>query len=1650
MDIATSGAASATIASTCDASQVQLTGVPQKCGPLCGVGQYSKNGMRKAIVAGDLTGDGRCPYCYGLARIVKCAPPQAKGSKRQAPAQQGEPKKVVRRKQPSRRERRTKKVQVLSLGAIELVYPTYVAPNVVPKLGRLAPHRKFIVPDGCSSVPIKMAPSWMLPKASRVAPRKVATSLTPREEFALLKKRLLAKGKRLMREGKARRLMRQRKRAAKEAAREASREQVRQAERLGELRLLMVALGHGSAGNSAATPTHSVLRQWAAQEQRQALLCQDLAEKKALRKIGQKECPHVRARVVLPPKIAVPKCPWDNVGYTVQSLRGVVPKDGTMGACNYAHIRLRREVSRGLVPLQSAPIEVQSVVRSEDTPSTVKSVAVGVSLLPQIDVPQSIPCENRLDSPVGEPQLTTFAPSEPESVSSENTLLEYESFLERSTPIYNNFADSATMQWHGHFKRRMKFYYLFWQWSNERDVYPNEKMEIGTLFDDAPGCIEYEQWSERQLAPQYGWFPRPIGELQAAIRLSTCRSYEQSAHPDEVMEIGALFDEAPGCVEYERWCERQLAPSYGIFPRARKDKLSTHWKCDRRAHPDEVMEIGALLDEAPGCTEYERWCERQLAPSYGLFPRARKGKLSTCQDYENLTRFELEPFKWPQTCKWCESGKRVGRKLMIEACECWSPAKLVTHATLHAAPFYKTNVQRRVDRWTPYNQYERSICWEILSLHDNGAKYWFAKAEEPKIENSSFSLPLVSSLWSRVVRRPPPPEEAPIAVSRVSLQSSHVSELQERMEDREANNSVGSISDLIETLEKRKAPVAGAGENRVADKQKLTESMIFHQPGFIKRLRSRGEKTYICANLNSDKQVVRMGKAGTPVFTPLPRMTEEQLRKMSEKGIGSTSSVALDIGIQSHIPQGMPTVAFINVMDTRVERPEYAALCGSYVDLGRDRAKTLCLPLANFPLNEALADSDDVLHGLVMATYFQDPTGFSVGKPAFQYGTLEFQEYKPSAYSDFSRVRDRWDQIVKTQDTPGDRIVAGFSVLASVSQEYNQAFPEFEPITLQCPPRRKPAVTTYRNPERFDIIQRRKSFRMPATGFGSCSTGVWSQVVDRGHTPANAMARGEQSPPRGSFSLQSGIVPPMQWHATSSFAVEKDAKGGAILLKAKLRDLVRQMDNPAWIQWVRSRTWLPTVKGEIRMGSSLMSGLAFGLVCDAFNRLNDEKLTTMLSEVANCLPLHVFPLSNPTLRSFEFKLGDIVGFPQHYKEDNFADVTFFLYVISTNSAPANANWRGTILWKFEEDSNIISTVLPMQVGTTIPLDCWKGPTEFAQGGTRTGNAYTLNFANLRRASVLQSPFTAFNLAKLAMYSGYRGTIRGRIVKTGPAMVSADLFLTMLWGDDVSLTDAILAGGQELIGGEGEFALTTNSTRMAHSAYEDSTRLYVILTCGVIAPKDLAAPFQYMTYFDSIEFDATIPPIVNTTMEFLWCTVDTITTDVTELYLPARLADIVSKGANVVMAHHPLALMVMSSGMMKGRLTLRLDWCYVQPLNEMVGSIAMTSKFGRHDNVVAVRQQKATALAPDATLAMTLSVDDMGTFISSRGRDSHENYCHVEIAGAKSLTRLAITVILEPGFELRGRSLTPIKVGTAKDSAKVSPLMIDKGEIATIS
>uniref|UniRef100_A0AAT9JBG6 Polyprotein n=1 Tax=Chinese milk vetch nepovirus TaxID=3115761 RepID=A0AAT9JBG6_9SECO len=1591
---------------------------PMGCGALCGVRTpYSKRSLAAAIREGILDGPhGRCHYCGVLAQIekgvpqpktatgVRCSCWRTAIAKCPKHGAQVTSAKVTKQGAPLPEKERVElpyKKQicdvVVHVGPLELIYPALVSGESEPQGATSLPKEEEYVPKGLT---LAEAPLWLAaPLESRPYINAVpSVRLSQRDEFALIKKRLTKIGKEKMKRSRRERLDRafhtKRQRAATQRKVEAVKDLVilaRQQIALAEL--------FADTKRRAQTPLSpaQVALVWElceVERERSSSMEAFLLSAKAWKK---RECPHMAPsqEVCLPPLKVVHQCtvPWSGSELTLTALRSSGVEDGTLGFRSLASRRGDLTCNSTLgFPSQSMAVTVAatSLKRARKVvASTINFVRTALSGVKKgvSEVAHKI-----------KTKIPWFGKEDESAVGVTNGGVDV-------PPIVVAPVVTCDLQLHEIGVRNI-YAFADDSWSADPTEF-DEAFAIPWSRRCPPCEHSVEHWDlEGECEPLIYKQPGLIYD-QAVTEMFTameCLKEEEQAQCESTEQV--LYSERSSGYDHlgslEQWVMEKYCvsrPYYCISrtTRATSPPMFRNFPAYSVAF---YVEFNVRREAARGMTGVgiKRTCVNPIRGNVLYLPARREYEPHQIMLNKKIARPELEFRVINYNPDGVGTRMNIGNHFIycaecLEGCQ-WDDESLVD------ARIEKSTID------TPLGG--GGIFYSAIPLVSRGDHRARGGVLKSLLSYTPFGdLTCNSAL--------------------------EVSEIQERMLDRD--HVVPTIADLTTRLSQRKSKVDGAGENRVADKKALTEQMVFHQPGVLARMRGKGQKTKIAANLNSDRVTVRMHPRGEPVFTPLPRMSSEELRKLAERGFGSTSSVALDIGIQSHVPQGMPVVAFVNVMDTRIEDPMYSSLCGSYIDLGRDRAKTLCLPLANFPLTKSLEDEDDVLNGLVLATYFEDGVKFGVGRPVFQYGTLEFQEFKESAYSDFTRVRDHWDEIAKQQNTPGDRILAGFSVLGAVSQDYNQPLPEFGPINMRCPPKSKPVVATYQDPGKLARSASTRSFRMPSLGLPN-ATGRASIPIQSNIRQASRLFPGEEYTPARMSTCDSGL------HADTSIAAlvtgwcSKDATGGSVLEVVNIREEVASGDNLVKYDWLAKGMIKPDLKIRLTMGSNPFLGISIGVCCDFFGKLTqfyggDTKIPI---DVCNELPNFVCPISEQGV--FEFPVNmNYAGYNLFQTETHFADPVLIVYVINTNTLPASDDWfysLEVIVTSAEQALSVANkplVTLPGLTGDTIPIDIWRGPYNIRLGKTCEREVNVGLHLGANRGAGQNKTIVSFPAAYIQLLQSVGGVLHGEVIQTGSRAISCEMYAIIQSTNTArDIHQAIRLPGCRIPTGGGKFAIRIQSSFLRANVHNTNTWLTFLAIGGPIGAQAISAPYQFMVHLSHIENEGDVlpRPICNS-LRFSWATISALE-DNTGFIIPARLCDLVLLRKKVTMHRNALAYLIASCGFFRGHITYIFQWSLKVAHVTPTTTLTISSHMGTLDpiNTNYCVQTWITPISHSFEVKVPIDLVDYPGYNTSGGiGNKHvQPFIQIQSDGFAQFAYINISVELTPGFELYGRSVTP--------------------------
>uniref|UniRef100_A0AAT9JJ06 Polyprotein n=1 Tax=Snowy daisy-bush nepovirus TaxID=3115778 RepID=A0AAT9JJ06_9SECO len=1660
----------------------------QPCGPSCGLRVYpSKRAFLKACSEGDLTRDGRCHLCQSFASFEKQVD-VPKTSAVAGPLSDNQAQKVVKRTQPLKKQRCD---VVVSCPPLELVYPALVVeePFVAPKRAR--PMRLIEAHGEPVALTVEEAPQWLVPKAPRVVAPKVPVALTQQQEFSLLKKRLARKGKLALKEAFLRRQKR-RTILAKKLAKieEEFREELQVASHKWGKKMIR-ALGLGSMGNLALEPSSSVRQQWRKDEERQALLRQDLAEKKKLARLR---------KFVSSPRVGVPTSaspadkemktatmPWQSLGLCMEAVCRPHHEACMLGVFDSIPGRSTCQSSMGVDPITAVATQVVHQLRERR--SHLAAIYNGgkkmcSTVIGTIKQTASFLIGGLLD--LGHPNKGVDIVNRGIPVPLEELGHRTHNICQH-LPLFKRHYDGIAFRG-GAFKTPR---------SELEEIY----MDVDPCIMHDCVCIDDESstlqgWEVHLSVPEWQ-HPVPLVLHQEPVVLETTTPLILHQEP-VVLEatIPLVLHQEPTALETvdivaARHDQDMLeAIMSGNYVAA---------KIEEATIPKEIPYEELFGNADYTCANIARaLCSKAIKAQRALrisfngkfiydepiphYKRTGSFVLRNMSKRQHTIRI-LEDEDMALGSLW--SGDRPSGNLVDDLMltgmtlerarniayngdilgedrhpRYWQRLFPDYRAEANAVRAGKIFAKPRKPIWELRREaYDRRMAeTEYYSIFYPGFTF-FPLHVAPEWQHMRASPP-PPSLWSRILWRPQTDffEDACDELPNFTCQSSLgmnrreeeiVADLEDRAMDHNASMGVRPIAEVIEELRNRKTSVKDSSQNRNASTTvELKHSDVFKSVPIVKEWISnkRNKQSQAIAQISGTTYDISLPKPGEFTYTPLPVLSEEVIRKYSDGGWSHSSVVALDIHVESLLPQGMPIEALTVICDGQTNDMSYAALCGGYISLGEERSKILSLPLIKFSLNDALQDIDVYLTGLYLATTVSRLNGSKVGRKALKYTVMGFSEQKKNALSSTTSVKDSFEAILTRQKRQqSSRIVAALNYDDVFSQGLHQDAGDFPAITYMPRPDPLAGQWTIENGQFVMRTEQTKGLHIPSKVYRSRSMRQanlpWHSRVDRGNFETE-----EFQPPCMSKTMSGLGVKP--WSATSTFEVAGEATGGEIVWRGKLRDIIANAGTTAITEWRQQLLKPCKVTGRLYIGSSIAAGTTLGLVCDAFNRAAD--LTVFPVLLGNAMYQEVFPLADATRRTFSFSMNELVGFELHPDVTGFDDVTFLIYILTTNDVPCNSKWQGAIFFRLEEDDTPFSSVtLPLGPRDVAPLNVWRGPVSVDQATLVRNIILPLNFAEPREWLSSHRAVIPFNLASLGMYQGYGGTIHGEIIKIGSSLVQADIYVSAMYGSNESVDIATLIKypGWELEAGVGKFSVPLNSPFGATSTRDKQAHINFNIMAGPIAPKDVTASFKFMVKLSHITFSQVLPPTISNRLEFEWATLSNINVEDLFFDVAARLPDLVLNKATVVMIRHPLAQMVASSGLLSGEMVLSVRWEYNDTISAPKGGVTLTSYFGSSWSPTVPKYvvRVKPIVASEPTLSVPGVVAHIGKYTRSAGFEGQSNQFRICVTNAKALKILNISVELKPGFEFRGPTITPLLKLEAQpvEARKSSQLKITK-------
>ncbi|APO15118.1 polyprotein [Soybean latent spherical virus] len=891
------------------------------------------------------------------------------------------------------------------------------------------------------------------------------------------------------------------------------------------------------------------------------------------------------------------------------------------------------------------------------------------------------------------------------------------------------------------------------------------------------------------------------------------------------------------------------------------------------------------------------------------------------------------------------------------------------------------------------------------------------------------------------------------------------SNLHDRASSEIAEHGAPTISNAIEVLRTRKRSKNNKtlvhGEGRFGDENThITEKDVFEKVvhnnmsrRVLSKLGAPDPKILTQNTFPTLHETVFMPQNRKKcIYSPLPVFKEDELRALLDKHEMKSSGItAIDLAIQSHIPEGHPAVAFCTVMDGDCGNPNLAALSGSKFDLGRDRCQVITLPLVNVNLNYALnqlnLDNDVRLY---LATLLNEGVDKLVGRPVFSYGTSILLEHRRDALTNQTLCKDDWLEIEKRNVQKGNRILEGFNVEQHIAQDYNQELAPFAPdLKLECRPNvvaegathafsAKGIVKNSLNSRlgRSMSVQflndigsssRRTEFRPPVVqDFGGIAAGFAN------HTEGSTS---KFEAPRYT-NAQSGLENPYVVAVTKPFAVKKDAKEGTLITSLDFYNLIKQQHRSPFYDWAAKGLIDPEIVIKTYAGSNQFVGTTIAIAHDFFSRVDVQgKLGGKMSRViGNCLPQTLHPLSEGAIGTHNVNIEKYVGHSFYFNSPTFADPQFHVYIYSTNAVEMESDWQLTIeilIRKRESEMSASLTpilTVPQNPSAYVDLDLYKG------------------FGEIKLASRPQEVMIAMDIAESRAYSdshyclglpqamfrtmqGSSGILHGRLRRVGSCLVSCVARLVMWWGSDpptLAETSMYPFVDIDFQVSDGEFSLKIQSAFARFPNRERKAWLVVYPLGGPLAAKGVGTSFQFAIYLKGIEVSEPMPPVLLPDHEYVWMQVNPPNQGEFTFDLPNHICDVKVSGATTLLRENPLACIFGACGFFAGTLTMTVGWSNRGGISTKESTLWFGKCYGDRVGTREILDHCTFNAHQAGSCSYALEVGDFSGFQIPGSTGNKHQYISVWMENAGSVSHFRISVRLHRGFSFYGRSCLPIK------------------------
>ncbi len=881
------------------------------------------------------------------------------------------------------------------------------------------------------------------------------------------------------------------------------------------------------------------------------------------------------------------------------------------------------------------------------------------------------------------------------------------------------------------------------------------------------------------------------------------------------------------------------------------------------------------------------------------------------------------------------------------------------------------------------------------------------------------------------------------AVNQVIAMASTSEAYEERLHQEETREStgIGTLADLKQILAKRKAPLprrkgkqeefSGAGEGQFipGGGLKLSEDDVFHVGSIVKRWMPQSQEPKKAEDIRVrvehpvKAEMVRVPQGvdhseSIPIFKPLPRMTEDSLRKLLEKGWKGQTSVCCDLSIQSHVGYGVPIVVFVSLLDTRTTCAEEAYLTGAYLDIGRNKASMLSVPLINLPMGETIMDIDNFIGGLCLVFYYQHNRGFRPGIPLLSYGAIEFSEITAST-NYRTKARDSWAEITKRNDPQGKRIVAGLNAIQTLEKDFNEPLPSLGEVKITVP-YAAPEMPAYISQGRVvqPTLGRVQSFTVPSSRVPN-TTGRLSFAGSR--PPDEATGKRDAVPRHTAVPL--GVSADPNYVYSERFKVDKDAKANTIVAAIDLRLEIETHRTRAWFKWWENNVDFPKFTFKVHTTRNGFIGAAFTLFVDWWGKLDPAKFTEIPPSVANELPGPIPITFRQDLHVFEWDTRKSGGCAFAAVGDFFSrKPMIYLCVGSTNQIVQAHDWFVGIevFMESNPDTTWLGTPFcrfPITYGDYFPIERNFGP--FSIKGSNPGNSLVrLNWAekvDTGRGSTI-SPWRAL----LEHCQGFSGVLEATFIPCSSVMVGCKL-RAGAWHSATSVPtigDLCLQEHEDLENESKDFSLRLRSSTNMNQTGNSQCYLVFIPFSGVTAPDQHVKDFEFYVRIKGIsDFVCGSPMLESDWMQF--CLLTDFTADQIDFYFLSQINDNTSSGCKVTMAPSVISHLVSSTGLHGGIVDISITWAHKVKYGENEGCISFVHGYGSSPPQISGRAEVINN-ANGAFQADSMRIGQVGG--ANRSGDNQLNrWLRLHFEKATQLSEMRISIRPHDGFSFYGDS-----------------------------